>query len=652
DLDFDALVTECASLDALRQRFGRLNRTGRDIPARATIVMPDHLIETDRKKLDKLLADEQALDPIYGNALSETWNWLQSVAREDTVDFGIKGMGGLVENLTEDELERLQAPTSAAPTLFPAYLDAWAQTNPMPWPDPDPALFLHGKQSARPDVLVVWRADLSANSPIDAAVQDLSLCPPSQVEALPVPLHVFRNWFFQADRKTAALADNGDLLDSAVSADTPAGRNDPKEPLGDALLWKGISESRWIKEADDLYPGATIVLPLTLGGWSQLGHIPGAPNDPASLGEKDGPPQLADLLFLDLAEEAFRVTRDRTLLRLRVDLLPNVTGGEAWQALMAYAGDVEASLRKPELRKLLEDASRDDLLPDRLRNSLAWLADRRLGFTEARYADERGIVLTTRQRLHQNEAISQAEDESDEWSRIITSGPVTLRTHTDHVRDAVIASARALGLSQDIQQCLAAAADLHDWGKLDPRFQALLLGGNPHATYALPEPLAKSDRLLSSAREREHARERSGLPKGFRHEFSSLLFAAHPDASHLMPESHDLRDLMLHLIAVHHGHARPFPPVIVDPDPPPVSTHNLPGAPDITLTTAQRRESPAHRLDSGIPDRFWRLLRQHGPWGLAFLETVLRLADQQASEAEAEGWYGSETAELETTATS
>ncbi len=644
DLDFDALVTECASLDALRQRFGRLNRTGRGIPATGAIVMPGHLIKTDRKKLDKLAADGQPLDPIYGNALSETWNWLQSVAADDFVDFGLTSMGALVKKLPEEELNRVQAPTSSAPVLFPAYLDTWAQTSPAPWPDPDPALFLHGKQTARPDVLVLWRADFPENADPRAAIQNLSLCPPSQVEALPVPLHIFQNWFFQANAKAAALADTGDVLDAAA----PSGGADPKDPIGTALLWRGASESKFIEQTEDLYPGATVVLPLTLGGWSQLGHIPGAPTDPTTLKEKDEPLSLAQLLPIDRAEEAFRITRDRALLRLRAEFFPGVTGGEAWQALLKYANDAEESLRQSELRDLLKEASQDEALSQPLRESLTWLVNPKLGFTEARYADEHGLVLTTSRRLNQNLILSQAEDEGDEWSRATATGPVTLRIHTDHVRDLVVATARGLGLGEDIRNCLAAAAELHDWGKLDPRFQALLLGGNPHAAYALPEPLAKSDRLSASLREREIAHRRSALPKGFRHEFSSLTLVAHPDASALLPGAADLRDLALHLIATHHGHARPFAPVIDDPDPPLLDTQNLLGAPTISISEDDRKANPAHRLDSGIPDRFWRLLRQHGPWGLAFLETILRLADQQASEAEAEGWYADDTANLET----
>ncbi|MFP4203552.1 MAG: type I-U CRISPR-associated helicase/endonuclease Cas3, partial [Opitutales bacterium] len=495
DLDFDALVTECASLDALRQRFGRLNRAGRDIPAPGMIVMPEHLIEPDRKKLDKLTADGQPLDPIYGNALSETWNWLQSVATDDSVDFGLTFMGELLRNLPENELNRLQAPTSSAPVLFPAYLDAWAQTNPTPWPDPDPAVFLHGKQTERPDVLVVWRADLTENHAINDTVQDISLCPPSQVEALPVPLHIFRNWFFQADAKAVAQADTGDVLDAAASADAPANRNDRKNPIGTALLWRGISVSKQIAEPEDLYPGATIVLPLTLGGWSQLGHIPDAPTDPAALKENDEHPHLDDLLPIDRAEDAFRTTRDRAILRLRTDLFPGMNGGEAWQAILQYAEDPDASLRPAELRNHLKEASQDEALDPSLRQSLAWLAQPKLGFSEARYADERGIVLTTRKRLNRNQAIPQSEDEADELSRTTASSPATLRTHTGHVRDLVVATARDLGLPEEISDCLTAASELHDWGKLDPRFQALLLNGNPHAAYALPEALAKSDRL-------------------------------------------------------------------------------------------------------------------------------------------------------------
>jgi len=161
---------------------------------------------------------------------------------------------------------------------------------------------------------------------------------------------------------------------------------------------------------------------------------------------------------------------------------------------------------------------------------------------------------------------------------------------------------------------------------MDERFQLWLRQGNEPAALAAA-PLAKSRIVATSPARRRWLRQVSGLPENFRHEMLSLQLAERLGPSSAEPV---LDDLVLYCIASHHGHGRPFAPVCRDDDPPPVrGTHD--GA-TIDIDENTRAGWPApHALDSGVPERFWRLSRRYGWWGLAYLEAVLRLGD----------WYGS-----------
>ena len=179
-------MTECASLDALRQRFGRLNRMGREIEARAWI-----LIRADQARPPRGAKE----DPVYGEALTRTWKWLGDHKNEaGEVDFGIAQLNRLLGQ--DDSLAGLDAPSADAPVLLPAHVDCWAQTAPEPRPSPDVAHFLHGPRESVPDVQVCWRADIDLTDP-DAqsdSIESLTLCPLGSSETLPVPIGVFKRW--------------------------------------------------------------------------------------------------------------------------------------------------------------------------------------------------------------------------------------------------------------------------------------------------------------------------------------------------------------------------------------------------------------------------------------------------------------------------
>jgi CRISPR-associated endonuclease/helicase Cas3 len=121
---------------------------------------------------------------------------------------------------------------------------------------------------------------------------------------------------------------------------------------------------------------------------------------------------------------------------------------------------------------------------------------------------------------------------------------------------------RHCGLDDSLIGDLALAAQFHDAGKADPRFQVLLFGGDEVAALASRELIAKSGVTHRDHASREQARALSRYPRGTRHEMLSVALVE--PASELRDRARDW-DLFLHLIASHHGHARPFAPPVEDP---------------------------------------------------------------------------------------
>jgi CRISPR-associated endonuclease/helicase Cas3 len=141
------------------------------------------------------------------------------------------------------------------------------------------------------------------------------------------------------------------------------------------------------------------------------------------------------------------------------------------------------------------------------------------------------------------------------------------------------------------------------------------------------EPLlAKSINQPISRAARERIRKMAGYPKHGRHELLSVHLLE--SAPGLLPDEEKQQELALHLIASHHGYCRPFAPIVNDANPCAV-TLELDGH-----TLSATSDTHLEQLDSGVSDRYWRLTCRYGWWGLAWLETILRLADHRASEAE------------------
>jgi len=212
--------------------------------------------------------------------------------------------------------------------------------------------------------------------------------------------------------------------------------------------------------------------------------------------------------------------------------------------------------------------------------------------------------LNERGRIVLQEAPESAEEEGESCSLLLmapsrspdgdperTKVNQTLSDHTHVVVDYAERIAEALGIDLSLKEALRQAAKWHDRGKARRLWQRF--AGNPNPT----EPLAKSARFLPGR-----------LLGGYRHEFGSLLEAVDDDGISHCAEA----DLILHLIAAHHGWARPHF--------------------ELRAFDHERFSSDANRR--GVEEtmrRFGRLQQRFGRWGLAWVESLLRCADILAS---------------------
>lgn len=309
---------------------------------------------------------------------------------------------------------------------------------------------------------------------------------------------------------------------------------------------------------------------------------------------------------------------DRTFINYATVLLPPLVGGLTKDGMLDGAAVRKRSKGDEDTEA---NQSTDD--NNRIRYDVAdeWYADKeRMQKRRVRLWDDQINDIAADMALEREIRFEGLEDEDAEslkvWRWFVKKPEVAnernriaylLRPHLDDAKDrATQIVGRLFEAQSDMAKAVILAAGCHDLGKNRERWQRSL--GND---YYPDEVYAKSGKLPDGSvlRPRDFLRDR------YRHEFGSVLDLCdetYPHHAEFMELSPEMRDLVLHLIATHHGRARPHFPVEEAFDP-------------------KYEGQAAAELSIETPRRFARLQRKFGRWGLAYIESLVRAADYFAS---------------------
>jgi len=628
DADVAALVTQSASAGAIVQRIGRLNRAG-NRAGRGTIV---------RDGASDLYADEEP----------DAWRWLESMRRDDGyVDVSVAALSAA------DNRPR-QRVRYTAPSLTDETAALFAQTSPRPMAmaDPDPETFIHGvERPPAADVSVCWRVDLRPEDDTSTGREYrealLRLAPPQPDELVGLSIGraralVAARLSEQRSRRRLATAilDSPDVEGMAdLAAGWPAGDGDGAVPARFVVLRGGdhhevdASEHGPIDQADlrprDIRPGDLLVLPTAFGGY----HDAVAPEDSREVLDVAADVRAAQ--GVDVVPTAVRLSIQVLRLSLDADVASRIVtkldqldrrdalDDAALRTTLEPLGTWTAPWidRRLRIRRVtplsteplgLEDVD-DDL-------SVPW----ELSEEPAARGDDVGAAADVERAAALAFVVVVGDPLTDEELR--SSPPPTLDEHCTAVEERARLYAEALQLPAGVAAAVGLAARAHDLGKADPRIQAFFRGG---ASGFLETPIAKSVFGTSDVIAARAARANAGLPRGLRHEIASVAALLDAVRSNGLPDGYDQADieLALHLVGTHHGLGRP-----------------LPLAPELEGSHAREFQAVAAGM-SGIASgdgqdgwddgawlrRFFAVLDRFGPWGTAYLEALVVLADRTVS---------------------
>ena len=555
DLDADHMVCDLVAYERMVQRLGRVNRRGgeyRQAMVDVFAIRPE--LKPNPRRAEREQYEKDSC--VYETRLAALRR--SSLGKDRRHDVSPAAIAKL-RSKHPDIVKGATSPAPLHPELTRPLLDAWSMTSfDRHEGRPEVAPWLRGwEEDEEPQTSVIWRKHIpyvqhSDDTAVSSAMvaEFFQAAPIQATERLEAVSSRVLDWLL---KRAIQVAKRNEEHDLAVTGDDIVAMLIDR--AGEHVEKASLSELQWLAAPRrNLSKSEQIQRDRRKQDWRER-HLPGGT-------------LIVDARICGLCDG---------LLDEKSDLdVATVDADERWAAMKE---DASVELSPPLIKFRIEQVAGSQE-EEGLKFPVA-LEDWRHVRTFETHFDAGGAV---RRGLA---VFKWPDDAEEEDYRSILSAPQSLTDHAAQVAARVLDLATRVGLPDEEVEALSIAARIHDDGKAALRWQDAMNAPKDGRPYAKTQGGGNLRRL-----------------EGYRHEFGSLLKAERQD----LPKN--TRDLILHLIAAHHGSSRPLV--------------RYAGCDDGSPSLLESKSGEAAL-------RFARLQKRYGPWGLAWREAILRAADRSAS---------------------